>query len=210
MTTNPEQLCGIPSNLCVLFRPVHSPALPIPCCISSLLKPLIVLPHQRRAWFLFCWENWSNAKKISNNIHHIYLTMWLCTYLICLSVHLPTYLLSIYLSIHPSFFSSSVLFFLVQQMNCHSYPGILSTFHASSHASLFHSVMAFQAGGSSYHGSMWEHPFLDDLNKPSTVTHQWMEWRSAAQVMSSLQLPDGGPWFSRQATGGMNFSLQRS
>ena len=60
MTTNPKQLCGIPSNLCVLFRPVHSPALPIPCCIfSSLLKPLIVLPHQRRAWFLFCWENWS-------------------------------------------------------------------------------------------------------------------------------------------------------
>ena len=202
MTTNPKQLCGIPSNLCVLFRPVHSPALPIPCCIfSSLLKPLIVLPHQRRAWFLFCWENWSNAKKISNNIHHIYLTMWLCTCLICLSVHLPTYLLSIHLSIHPSFYSSSVLFL----------PG--TTDELSSFLSLAfspHSMLAlhfslplsdgFPAGGFTLHSPLHHQNFPSWIN-PSTNRHAAVspEWVSESRsVMSdSLQLHGQySPWNS--------------
>ena len=171
MATSPEQLCGIPSNLCVLFGSIHSPALPIPRCIfSSLLKPLIVLPHQRRAWFLFCWENWSNAKKISNNIHYIYLTKWLLTYLIYLSVHLPTYLLSIHLSLHPSILLSIICSFSSwynRWIVLSLIPGILSTFHASS--PLLSSTQ-WWLSSSWLHSSLpiasSEFPFLDQsLNK---------------------------------------------
>ena len=191
MATSPEQLCGIPSNLCVLFGSIHSPALPIPRCIfSSFLKPLIVLPHQRRAWFLFCWENWSNAKKISNNIHYIYLTKWLLTYLIYLSVHLPTYLLSIHLSIHPSFYPSSVLFL----------PG--TTDELSSLLSLAfspHSMLAlhfsvplndgFLAVGSTLHSPL-HHQNFPSWTNPSTSRHaavspmsEWVsEWKSLSRV----------------------------
>lgn len=114
-----KQPCEMSDDLCIFPGSVHSPALQMSMSYLPLFKSLTLLPHQRRSWLLFCWENGSNMKKTTNIHHDVWLTMWICAYLIlnlcgyvymCVYIYLSIYLLSACLPTHPSIIHPSILF----------------------------------------------------------------------------------------------------